>query len=254
MPIKNLLRQIDHIRKKHNATPLPEGKAIINLAFYDTLMKLASALRELHRFMRSKPKIILGQATQAEMDAHREAMEFIPIYVDSGFVYLRRLSDRLAESMVLVFFEHWQSAPRELQGFDRWDANDIARLKPLCDPASLAKVLFENRAWLSLLRRDQEAGGFRDALEHRPTRIIPTAQWTGDGPLEHHIYLDTPASDVDTQRDLIPVLRRAIDGFCDLATGLCSVIQWDKGYDSMGWDWLPIWGRVEDIIGFWPEV
>jgi hypothetical protein len=243
---------VESVRTANAGSALPAGASHITLGFSDVLTRLVFVLCELHRIMREHPKVTPEPFNEADWEFARVAHQFIPIYLDSTLVYLRRLADLMTESARLVLLNDYQSAPRKLEKFRSLGVAGIRKLRPLCDPNALESVLRNHSSWLELLRKVKPGGGFRDALEHRSVQIMTNSQWTEHGPVTHNIVLSTSAPDVDTQQDLIDVLRKAISGFCDLSTGLCSVVQWETMYTPG--DWMRCFGRDDDIVGFWPEI
>lgn len=238
------------------------------LAFEHSLQKLTLSLRELHK---SKRIAVLeggivdttGLADASDVDKFNKAIEasqLVPLYVDLAYVYLRRLADLLVTASRYVLFENYQSAPRKFKKLRELlsDNKKVEKLKPICDVTLLEQAVKEHSSWFDIIRdkkMEDETGrkGIRDIMEHHPVLVSVQYSKSGDDPWKVGAFLQQAGK----HQELISPLIKIFEDFCELLTGICSVVnskgsyaQWNIHYG----DCVMLSGFDEDITGFWPEI
>jgi len=230
---------------------------------YASLRQLSVALRDLNQVIGSLHEIAKGnwfdKAPSPDRDdaltRERESIERSEILLIAAFVLLRRLADQLIDATRPLLFEDWQSAPRAMKtAITSARSGTLAKLKPRCDVARLEATLQDKVQWFEDLRQDD---GIRDILVHK----------------EHLLQVGTPASRNEGNEDwtwsvtaqlvrigpkgvrtvdVLPVLRRCVEGACDFMEGLLVATRIGSEYDRG--DLLFLTGRDTDVTGFWPAI
>jgi len=250
-----LQRLISHtLLTKSTSGSLPGGIYLDALPFSETLQKLATTLRELHRAERVSCEHPLSIRNPEVLTADHRAMEIVPLYVELAFIYLRRLPDLLVVACRPLLFEHWQSVSTK---FKDWisNADRLASCKPSCNFDVLRETLIDHSAWFNELRDVSPVTGkkgIRDALEHRGVRLIVGKQQAGDGRPYFTVMTDSRASDVEIHKDILPLIPDSVAGLCLLMAGIHSAIGFSSQYE---WgDSLSLIGTDDDIVGYWPQI
>ena len=228
---------------------LPDGRP-----FAESLLKLATTLRELHRVVRIACDRSFVDAEPETLEEYGKAYELVPLYVDLAFVYLRRLPDLLIDACRPYLFEHWHSIPR---AFKEWVAgvDRLRKFNPSCDFEILRRTIDGHSGWFNALRDTSPISGkkgIRDALEHRPVRLEVGARQVGDKRPEITVLARSYAGDVESNRDLVPVIRESVYGLSGLMTGLRSAIGGSGRYERTGA--VSLVGIDDDVVGYWPPI
>jgi hypothetical protein len=141
-PLLSLVRSTGAVRQAKRAPTLdPDDKARALLPFYDGVRNLAIILREISLLTRTPISITPG--SPEERDRAWRATELVPVHVDSAYLQLRRLADRLVVAVRPVLFAKFgQVSPKftKLREFVQ-DERTMNSAEPICDVKLLQDAL-----------------------------------------------------------------------------------------------------------------
>ena len=177
-----------------------------------------------------------------------------PLYADLAVVYLRRAPDLLVKACNPLLFEHWHTIPSKFKDCVEV-VHQFETYKPLCDFAVLREAIDQHSEWFDSLRGMSpitRKKGIRDALEHRPVRFMVSKNQAGSNRPYIEIVLQSTASDVATDEDILCRVRESVAGLCHLMTAIHSTIGVGDPYQ---WgSQLFLAGDDRDVVGYWPEI
>ena len=230
---------------------------------YSSIRQLSVALRDLHQVIESVHQIAKGnwfdKAPSPERDdaltRERECIERTEILLIAAFVLLRRLADQLMDATRPLLFENWQSAPRAMKtAIALARSGSLLKLKPRCDADRLTAILQHEVQWFEDLRQDD---GIRDILVHKEHLLqvgTPGCRSEGDEDWTWSVTAQLVRIGPQGVRpvDVLPVLRRCLQGACAFMEGLLSVTRIGSDYERG--DLLFLTGHDTDVTGFWPAI
>jgi hypothetical protein len=253
-PVLSLVRSTNTVRQGKGDLALPPDKARAWLPFYDGIRNLMIVLREISLLVRV-PVSFRPDDPEGRERAWRAA-ELVPVHVDSAYLQLRRLADRLVVAVRPVLFAKSGEVSPEFRKLRNVIQDDCSmdRLKPICDTKLLRDAFDKHSSWFDILSHEEGGHkGIRDALEHTGVRMSSHLQQVGDEPTKFLLSLG-PSPDVDNRwRDnLLSTLSHVIDGLCNLCSDIHSSVGVGTAYDQGDYVFLP--GEDGDITKFWPEI
>lgn len=243
-PLNHLFLQ-EAIRQSKGATSSNPHERTLHGVF-----TLALYLRELHKLLRRRVEIPIFTDSTEEITEMYEAQLLAPIFIMSAYTQVRSLVDLLIFQARFVLFDRPDQAPETFTDLKKKLSNgrQIARAKPLVDIKELENVL-NAASWFDLLRAPEGGhGGIRDRLLHTNTGIMVGSSQAGDGPATFTAFM---SSDLH-HRELIATLKTIVGGFCELCTRIQMLVNSSHAYQRR--DNVFLFGNVEDITGFWPEI
>jgi hypothetical protein len=225
------------------------GGRVATLPFNSTLNELVMILGRLHEVIR-----ILGAKPLSENESasvfnmNREA----PVLIKSAFIWLRSLLDLFAfHARFLLFDKADQANDSFFELREAISNRSMMHWKPLVSDSETLRLAFEgSSAWADVLRDPSKGNrGVRDSIVHASCRVLFGVAFaeSASGTATAHLTADPE------HRELISCLRRSLEGFCGLCTGVCQAVERRRAYsrhDLVVFDF----GTDEDLCGFWPKI
>lgn len=222
-------------------------------------------MRFFELLFREKILLILGQIARAEKtllrypsldglpaeDAQKVdyAQKFLPIWVDSIYIYFRMLADRLASALVPLVSKSGRQIPSQYDKLlKKSEDQAINNYEWKVNGDTFMSAIRENSSWFSILTSPQGGGkGIRDAILHR---LADTAVIREVDPKGHTrrvmLNFQSIESDVPTEIDILSTITEIIEGFCKFLSGLPLDLWEEKqfnmldiNYRSNG-EWIPV--------------
>jgi hypothetical protein len=255
-PIVPLVAQVQEVRREKGARiqfqPMDSHR---HRPLGQKLHLLLTVLRELHR-LKQISEAVDPEDRKGAFEAHMKYRDLAPVYLDSYYIYLRRIADTITNALIPVLFDDYRRIQRSDFRAIRKQVieGSVPVSRYLCDVAVLAAAFSDHSAWFDRLTTSGTKGA-RDALEHESGSWLEVGVEGSIDSLRMQGYLWKGNQIVTALGDFIAPIFGINDDFCSFCTKVHTAINWGNGYHVGRPNAVyHLFGEDDDVAGFWPSI